>query len=182
MTFDPIPGTAVLAFTGRARHGKDTAARIIVESFGVDAHRFAFSDAISAYARVAAGMTARDPVLLQAIGYEMRQGRPDVWLGALYGAIADRQPRLALITGVRFQDEADLVRRMGGVLIRVARVDADGAPFLATDRDNDHATERFIDGLVADREVTNVSGRLDLFRDAVLALYHALAHRFEEVA
>lgn len=175
MRFDPIPGTAVLAFTGRARHGKDTAARFIVEALGVDAHRFALSDAISAYARVACGMTARDPVLLQAVGYQMRQERPDAWLTALYGAIADRAPRLALVTGVRFPDEVSLIRQMGGALVRVSRLTPAGDPFRATDRDNDHVTEQGIDGLAADRDVTNVTGALAAFRDEVLCVYHALA-------
>lgn len=144
--YEPIPGVTVVGFVGRSRAGKDTLAQAIVR-LRPGAERFGFSDAIAAYARVSGQMTVRDPVVLQRVGWAARQSRPTVWLDALYGAISDRRPPLALITGVRFEDEAEMVRAMGGTLVRVVRQMPDGSEYVSPDRPADHPVERQVDQL-----------------------------------
>lgn len=173
MTYDPIDGTLVIGLTGRARHGKDLAAEIIA-SVAPGARRYAFSDAIAAHARVLGLMTARDPVILQQVGYDARLTNPKVWIDAVYGAICDHAPPVAIVTGVRFPDEAELVRGMGGFIIKSVRVDADGQPFTSGDRDAAHPTETAIDGIAPDYVVANVTGRIGDYRDAVLCTYNAI--------
>jgi hypothetical protein len=124
------------------------------------AERFAFSDALAVECRVHHGMTKRDPALLQRIGMARRDAQPGVWIDALYGAIADRQPEVAVITGVRFHDEAEMIRAIGGHLIRVERVDSHGQRYVTDDRDPNHAAEQQIDSLKCDAMLVANSGDL----------------------
>src|SRR5262245_48625388 len=163
MTYAPISGTKVIGITGSARHGKDTLASFLLQLVP-GAERFAFSDAISAYARVSGRMTNRDPSVLQEIGWLMRLQRPSVWLDALYGTICDRCPSLAVITGVRFTDEAQMIRQMGGKLVRVVRVEPDGSPFVDPARDPAHPTESEISSIMVDAELVAASGDIDRLR------------------
>lgn len=149
----------VVGICGHARHGKDALALALLRVCP-GAERFAFSDAIAAYARVTGVMTARDPRVLQEVGWAMRQRSPDVWKLALYWAIVDRAPRLAIVTGVRFLDEASLIRQMGGQIVRVRRVLADGSAFVDADRDRDHPVEREIEAIGFDLHVTVREGEL----------------------
>jgi hypothetical protein len=105
-------------------------------------------------------MTVRDPKMLQAVGIGKRDDQPGVWLRALYGAIQDRQPETAIITGIRFPDEAEMVRALGGCILRIIRVNQDGQPFISEDRDRSHRAESEIDNLAADETFVSVSGDL----------------------
>jgi hypothetical protein len=67
-------------------------------------------------------MTQKDAPLLQRLGLEAREHDPEVWLRAVYWAIEDARPAIAVITDVRFENEAEFVRGMGGTLVRVSRV------------------------------------------------------------
>lgn len=175
MTYPPIPGVKVLGFAGAARHGKDTAAKFITE-IAPPGHieRFAFSDAISAYARVAGGMTKRNPRLLQEVGYALRQTHAGIWLDALYWRIDDIRPRLALVTGVRFPDEVTMVRAMGGTVVWVERLDDDGVPMRVTDRNANYPTETALTRTDCDRVMLNPDGNETLFRQRVCGLYMEL--------
>jgi hypothetical protein len=164
---------AVIGLVGHARHGKDAAAQILLRLLP-GAERFAFSDALAVECRVHHGMTRRDPRLLQTVGMAWREARPGVWLDALYGAICDRQPGVAVITGVRFADEVDMVRAIGGTLLRVVRLDAAGRPFVSGDRDPNHAAEAEIDALAVDWSVAVPSGDL---RGLEAAVRHFVACR-----
>jgi len=150
-TYAPIPNVIVIGITGRARHGKDTLAIELLKDFS-GAERFAFSDGLSAYCRATGKMTERDPRVLQEEGTRLRMERENVWLDVLYGAIQDRAPRIAIITGVRFPNEAQMIRDMGGVIVRVTRYDADGRLYCADDRDPNHASEAALDSIIADVE------------------------------
>jgi hypothetical protein len=151
--YRPIDGVRVIGLCGHARHGKDETARLLLR-LCPGAERFAFSDALAVEARVHHGMTTRDPRTLQDVGMDMRESHPGVWLDALYGAIEDRRPELAVITGVRFPDEAAMVRAMGGQVIRVVRLGPDGRRYVSPDRPAAHRAEAEIDGLAADGEIT----------------------------
>lgn len=179
MSYEPIHGTLVVGFTGRARHGKDLACEVVAGAVR-GARRYAFSDFIAAHARALGLMGARDPAVLQRVGYEARLAKPTVWLDSLYWAIRDHNPPLALVSGVRFPDEAELVRSAGGYIVRVERVGPDGAPFESGDRDQSYPTETAMGGIAPDYVVSNVTGRVDAFRDAVLSTYHAITLRAEE--
>jgi hypothetical protein len=164
----------VLGLGNRARQGKDEAARAL-EAFGAGrVRRFAFSDGIAALARVSCGMTTRDPVLLQDLGYARREHDPDVWVRTTAWAIADwdadaRGPQVAVIAGVRFPNEAEMVTALGGHLIRVRRW-IRGVPFVADDRPADHPTETALDAFAWPHTLDNDEGDLVGFTLAVQAL------------
>lgn len=158
-----LPHTRIIGFGHRARTGKDVAARTIADKTD-DARIYAFSDAISTYCRVARGMTVRDPVLLQEVGYELRQTNPDIWVQALYWRLEEDRPRTALVTGVRFPNEVEMIRAMGGEVWRIDRLTASGEPFLATDRPTDHPTETALRDAVFDRVLVNQTGDMDRFQ------------------
>ena len=146
-SFVAIPGVRMIGITGRARSGKDELAKAILRLVA-GAERFAFSDAVAAVARTAGMMRTRDAAVLQRIGTQMREVDPDIWCLALYGAIDDRRPDVAIVTGVRYTNEHAMIRAMGGRLIGVRRP---GAPAL-TDRDPGHPVEQGIDALVAEAD------------------------------
>lgn len=170
----PILGTEIYAFGGHARAGKDTAAAILREIDPSATVTFAFSDAIAAYCRVSGGMTKRDPRLLQAVGYSMRQVTPSVWLDALYWRVDEVRPKRALVTGVRFPDEVHMLRDMGATLIWVDRARDDGSLVMATDRDPNFPTETALTRTDFDHLLINPDGQPDLFKLRVLALYDRL--------
>jgi hypothetical protein len=144
MKYQPLDGVAVVGITGAARSGKDELARAIIRNYS-GAERFAFSDSVAAIARARYFMGTRDAWLLQEIGTLYRSTRgTEVWLRCLYGAIADRRPRLAVVTGIRYPEEANMIRQMGGRLVAVVRPNA---PPL-TDRDPSHESEAHIKELI----------------------------------
>lgn len=159
MKAQALVGVEVIGICGYARHGKDSLAQFLMRLVP-GAERFAFSDAIASYARVTGQMTTRDPKLMQQVGWSLRTQNPSVWLDALYGAIADRRPPLAIVTGVRFTDEADMIRAMDGRIIRVLRREPSGELFKDPEREWNHPTERQIPDIRHDMELIANSGDL----------------------
>ena len=163
MIYRPIPNVHVYGITGYARHGKDTLALSMMAE-DLRAERFAFSDAVASYARVLGLMGRRDPKVLQGVGWQVRQRNPQAWLDALYWAIDDRRPPMAIVTGVRFEDEAQMIRDMGGRMTLVVRTEDTGKPYVDPHRAHDHPVERQIPHILCDMEVVAQSGDLDVLR------------------
>ena len=171
MRYAPLPGCRLaIGLTGAARHGKDSAARALLKALP-GAERFALSDMVSADCRVNLGMTTRDPVALQQRGTAARVGRPFVWMDALYGLLQDREPEVVIVTGLRYADEVDMVRALAplSLILRVVRIELNGARFVTTDRDPNHPVERGIAGLPFDAEIVARSGDIDGLQRAAVA-------------
>lgn len=150
----PIDGVKVLGITGHAGHGKDMLAKFLLRAVP-GSERFAFSDALSAKLRLERRMWRRNPPQLQHMMDEVsREGVRD----AVYFAIDDKRPPLAIVTGVRFYDEVEMIRGMGGSVVRVRRVDEDDRPYVSPDRDPKHPVEQHIPNLPVDAEVVAKSG------------------------
>lgn len=172
MLYPPIPGVTVIGFGGPARAGKDTAASIMFALNPLDSMRFAFSDAITHYCRIVHGMEKRHPGLLQTTGQELRRTvRARVWLDCVYWRVDELRPRVALITGVRFPEEIQMVRDMGGRLFWVERRDADGTAPAVTDRDPNFVTETSVHAGMFDQRLVNVTGKLADFAAVVTDAY-----------
>jgi hypothetical protein len=154
MKYEQLPNVTVIGITGAARSGKDELAKAILRAVP-GAERFAFSDAVASIARARYDMATRNASLLQEIGTLYRGTRgPNIWLDCLYGAIADRLPRVAIVTGVRYPNELELIAAMGGALVGVRRA---GRPPL-TDRDPAHEVESHIDRLLRCAELVVEAG------------------------
>lgn len=160
-----LEDTLVVGLGHRARQGKDLAARFIAATYPhVDVQRFAFADALKALCRVDYDMTEKDAPLLQRVGVLKRCEDPEVWVRALYWSIAERRPALALITDVRFENEVEMIRSIGGHVVKVERTLPDGDIFCAADRDPRHISETALDDCLWDAVIENPDGDLDAFR------------------
>lgn len=162
--FPPIPGTLVIGLGHKARHGKDTVAQAMLEAGRSTVARIGFADALYDYCRVEHGMTTKDAPLLQRVGVEMRGRNPLTWINAVYWKIVDfsarwnrKTPQVVVIPDVRFINEAEFVRGMGGYLIKVERRDENDVLYQATDRDPNHVSEAQLDGYSWDLTITNRS-------------------------
>lgn len=168
--YEPIKGTAIIGVGHRARQGKDSAARAMISLMPKDVMRFAFADDLYAVARVVHGMREKDPALLQRLGTEVYRAVDDeVWVRSVYYKIKEANPPIAIITDVRFPNEANFVRQLGGITLRVQRVKEDGVTaFVAPDRNPKHASEIALNpDHWWDDTITNVSGKAVQFDRAV---------------
>lgn len=84
--------------------------------------------------------------LLQNYGTEYARSQDaDYWIKALDKKIQADLPKIAVITDVRFPNEAEYIKQNGGYLIEVRRLNADGSQFLDTGRDPNHPSETSLD-------------------------------------
>jgi hypothetical protein len=146
----------IIGVTGYAQHGKDSLGQLLVDEF--EYTRVGFADALKTMAlRLNPVTTTRWYVtdvevvrlqaevddggwesakknpevrrILQVLGTECVRDiiGPDAWVAALHRSL-DPTKRY-VITDVRFPNEADFIRRMDGLVVRVTRVNEDGTPF-----------------------------------------------------
>jgi len=152
----------VIGIGHRARQGKDYLAKALVmhcNARGIHAKQFAFADALRSYCRVAFGMREKDAPLLQVVGTDIfRKRNPDIWVRVLEDTLNEQQPEVAIITDMRFPNEAAMIKRLGGATIDVQRLTGGGFPYVATDRDPNHPSETALDGYKFDWIVAAVSG------------------------
>ena len=166
---------AVIGLTGLAGTGKDTAADYLCAAHGFE--RLAFADPINDMAAVLLECFGVDHAVLherhlkeqpiqqipgapsarhlkQALGDALRAIHPDMFVAALAHRAgvhdlpnsAPIHDRLA-VTDVRYPNEAALVQRLGGALVRLHRQQA--APVRA------HSSEQHAHTLPADVEIVN---------------------------
>jgi len=173
----PLKQTTIIGLGSKARQGKDYAAKVLERLAPGRARRFALADVLYAYCRIQYGMEEKDPILLQEVGLNFRQRDPDVWVRACLWHIqtwdADATgPQVAVIPDIRFPNEAEMVLRAGGHLVRIERyVDRNGTRFVADDRPADHPSEIALDDYNWPHTLVNVDGELEEF-----------ARRVEDVA
>lgn len=134
----------IVGFSGRARSGKDTAADYLVEHFGFT--KLAFADPLKQGVNTMLGLPSRVPdehkdrplpflpevtlrQVYQKIGTEgARSLHPDFWVALLVRRMKEILENEGVfqfvISDVRFENEADLIRSLDGMLIRVEREEA----------------------------------------------------------
>ena len=163
-----------VALTGKARAGKDTAGRHLVERFGYT--RVAFADgvrevalAIDPFVPRAVGLPIRLSAVVEAHGWEAAKDSAEVRrLLQVIGTDAGRRHfgedcwvKLALLktldvagpivyTDCRFPNEADAVRKAGGVVVRIERP---GAGFDTAH--GQHVSETALDDYAFDHRIVN---------------------------
>ena len=128
----------IIAFTGLAQSGKTTAANAFI-SIGYD--RMSFADPLKAMVRSLTSVTDKDARPPELCGKSLREvyqslgtdwGRNmvggNIWiiagrarLNTLLGDVESDIIRGIVIDDIRFDNEADLVRSMGGVVIEITR-------------------------------------------------------------
>lgn len=161
--YEHVPNCRLaIALIGHARHGKDTAAKMLLKKLP-GAERFAFSDYVATVARVREGMTKRDGHTLQKVGMTYRDQNISIWLDCLYWHLVDREPEVVILTGLRFREELSLLTAIAPRhdIIKIVRLDSKGVPFIAQDRDPNYRSESMIDHLPFWHNILVRPNRLD---------------------
>lgn len=171
----PYEKTLVIGFGHRARQGKDLAIKLLQQEYPGRVLRASFGDVLKSYCRVHLGMRQKDGSKLQQAGVAFRKRDTDVWVRAVAWWIAEldadaRERQIVCIGDVRFPNETAFVERMGGRLCRVRRIEEDGTPFVAGDRDPNHSSEAALDGYPWPFEINAVKGDIETIRSGVRML------------
>lgn len=84
--------------------------------------------------------------ILQWYGTDIaRKSDPNTWVNALAKRMAAEAPTVAVITDVRFPNEAQFVKENAGYLVEVIRRNEDGSQFRDPGRDPNHPSETALD-------------------------------------
>lgn len=165
----------IIGLSGYATSGKDTVAEVLTRLYGYQ--RVAFADKLKAFVRtinpVIATIHGKDIVradelvrglgdteaktykeyrrILQVAGTTVREffGK-DTWVNAALDGVDG----YVVVTDVRFQNEAQRIKDLGGLVLRVQRPGVGPA--------NDHISERDLDAFNFDGYVINDGTLLDL--------------------
>ena len=186
------PKPLLIGLSGKAGSGKSTVADYLTKEHGY--HQFAFANALKDVVGLAFGFTREqlyggglkekiDPRwgvsprwCLQWLGTDVFRDRwPDIWIRHLRQDILDflaiNGQRPIVVSDVRFQDEAQALKRMGAVLIRIERPGA-GARGLG---EAYHASETDLDGWPGfDHVIHNDGSQGDLFALVELVLFNGM--------
>ena len=112
--------------------------------------------------------------LLVKIGNEKRAENEFFWLDQIRAAIVRDKPKVALIPNVRFPNEAEFVKSLNGVNVRVKRYNANGTDFISSCRDPNDQTECSLDFWRWDFEIRNMAGKQHWLRRQAIALLEYL--------
>jgi hypothetical protein len=192
--FDTPQPRLLIGLTGRAGAGKSTVAAMLADQYAC--HQLALADPILEMVHVLFALTGVDgawaieralteqPTMLgysyrhlaQTLGTEWGRGlHPDFWVRVLDLRLAmpELQQENVVISDVRFPNEADYIRRCGGVLVRVLR-DATAAPGAGmAPATAAHASEQHSATLPVTHELIN-NGSLATLEDQVDRLVDSL--------
>lgn len=126
----------IIGFTGKARSGKNTSADLLRGLAITNIKEIAFADLMKSFAEKAFGwdlktmdkdVPADNGVVprefLQHFGTEyMREKWLDtVWVDVVERQLSEADDVLYIITDVRFNNEAEMIKRRGGYIIEVVR-------------------------------------------------------------
>jgi hypothetical protein len=185
----------LIGIHGKARAGKDTAAAHMVRQYGFV--RTAFADPLKRAAKEMFGLTHEQTysdelkeVLIPHWGYSPRQlfqllgtesGREvfgeDMWLRrwAIDAERIENEGSHVVVTDVRFANEAEMIRKRGGVVVHLIRPMDNGLG-----RQAFHASERGLE-IEAEDVVIQNNGSLEQLYSRVDLLVAETLHRSAEV-
>ncbi len=168
------PNYNIIGLTGYAQSGKDTVASVLVEKYGYS--RIAFADKIRDFLYGINPMVACSPTgylqdLVNLVGWDTAKQEPQVrrllqdlgisardlideniWVNAALNNVG--KDERVVITDVRFENEAAMIKLMGGQLWRVKRTGIGPV--------NDHISESQMDGHKVDQIFVNNGSIEDL--------------------
>jgi hypothetical protein len=177
------PNYSVIGLTGYAQSGKDTVASILVEKYGYT--RIAFADKIRDFLYGINPMVGCSPTgylqdLVNLVGWDKAKQEPqvrrllqdlgisardliseDIWVTAALSSVSKDQR--VVITDVRFENEAAMIKSMGGQLWRIKRSGVGPV--------NDHVSESEMDGYKVDQIFVN-NGTLEELQALITTRMH----------
>lgn len=171
----------IVAFTGKARHGKDTAAKVLINEQGYVPE--SFTGPLKEICSIAFNFPVEyfnDPVLkekpldhfpfqspreiAQTVGTEMfRKHYPGVWVENLKRRALNHEK--TVITDLRFLDEAGAIKSLGGLIIRVIKLNAD------EEQVRQHVSETEQDQIIANGSIAVPAGAIDLLNQRVREMF-----------
>lgn len=181
----------LIGLLGKKRSGKDTFARALIDHH--DYTRVAFADALRAVAAelnpilhteqpTSHSETWRLSDELERYGWETAKDLPEVrrllqelgngirthvdstaWFTPVYRQLTSPGVGPVVVTDVRYPNEAELIRSLGGKLVRITRKAAGG--------DDAHISETALDHWHADYNVAN-DGDLDSLTRQAVGIHH----------
>lgn len=155
----------LIGLIGRARSGKSTVAKHLVDNYGF--FRFAFADPLKemlmkagmcTYGELYANKTEQSRWLMQKIGTDIFRKQIDelFWIKKaqemIQGFIRDNHQKI-VVEDIRFPNEAELVKEFGGTVIKLVR-----SEYFDDQTDNSHLSESLVDSIEADRVIGAQSG------------------------
>ena len=164
--------SSVVGITGRKFNGKDTLGKYFIENMGYE--KLAFADALKDACRCVFGFTdeqlygdKKEEVdefwkvtprkVLQFVGTELFRNQlstimpelgNDIWVAVIKKKILDNPDKKFVITDVRFPNECELIKKLGGIVIRVNRNSVNNEI-------DPHSSELAIEKLDVDFEIEN---------------------------
>lgn len=112
----------------------------------------------------------KHPKLLQWWGTEFRRAQdPDYWVNKLFASIPSNTD-IALVSDVRFPNEADGIVSRGGYNVNVTRLREDGTKYYASDRPVDHPSETGLDNYNWQFRLINHEGHQALLEEQAITL------------
>jgi hypothetical protein len=177
----------IIGASGKKRHGKDSLFETIASASNQRVHRFAFADALKKEVCAACGVTLEElnankelyRHLLQAWGTWRREhDGPEYWVKQLDNKLKSPWARtnvdIAVITDVRYPNEAELVKARGGIMVRVNRPNLTSLDLNA----DMHMSETALDSWNFDYVIQN-NGTLDEFQSKVADLLDGIMYSKE---
>lgn len=151
----------IIGMVGKAGSGKDTVGEYLVRKYGYT--RFALADEEKRIAVEEFGWDGvkdkRGRRLLQLIGTECgREYNPNIWIQKLDENIFGNGYEFSVVTDIRFQNEADWIKSVGGILIRVV-----GRGGLQSNTGGNHASEIEQESIKVDYTIDNGKTYDDLY-------------------
>lgn len=112
----------------------------------------------------------KHPKLLQWWGTDFRRTQdPDYWVKRMFESIPSNID-IALVSDVRFQNEADSITERGGYNVNVTRLLPDGTPYRSHDRPADHLSETALDSYPWQFRLSNHEGHQALLEEQAITL------------
>lgn len=179
----PFKDSLVIGFGHKARHGKDFAAESILRDANVPIRVIRFAESLYSYCRIAFGMRKKDPHLLQTVGTEVLRYRdPDIFVRVLYDTLVENPAEVVLIPDVRFPNEVQMIKDVGGYVVKVVRLQNENAgyftPYVSKDRDPNHPSETALDSFLDwDARIIARDGNVTGLAQQACAVYRNLLGR-----
>lgn len=131
---------------------------------------FKFADELYRICREEYGMTDKDAPLLQKIGDGRREKYGlDYWIKQLEPKIKAFKG-IAVISDARYKNEADWIVNNGGQMVNVRRLNSNGTPFIADDRDPNFISEVQLDSYCYDFYIVCKTGQAGLVADQAITI------------
>lgn len=178
--------TLVMGACGRAKNGKTTVADAIKEhanASGMSAFVYDIGLTILKHCqrtrkidadKTRPELNAAELGIMISEGKRMRAIKEGYWVDMIELAIQADGFDVALIPNIRYLNEVDMVRRNGGVIVRVDATNPDGSPFISRDRDPNDISETTFLRLVPDYWIRAHVGESALVSEQAITLFRYL--------